>query len=409
MVNDNDALESQLACFLLAGGEGRRLLPLTKFRAKPSLPFGGNASLIDLTLLNCHRSGIRDVHILVQYCGESIMQGVKHNWRAVEQSRDMAISFRSGSSSPGGYRGTAHAVRHNLERMPLRRIRDVLILSGDHVYDMDYRIFLAWHRVCGADLTVAATDVPIADASRFGILRFDGDCRVTAFWEKPSAPEKLQWAANARLYASMGVYLFRAEALRAALAAQPSLRHDADFGRDVLPAMLSNARVFAFPFLDPSGHVGYWRDVGTLESYYRTQIETAGRRRQFQIRIPPDFPPSPLRRSFWDPLTGTVCGSDCRIEGDAIDSVIGAGACIARRARVQDAVLLENVVIEEGACVRRALIDRGARVPAGTIIDGETRAGAIPHAIRTLPGDVTVVSTDGGSQRIPLHRRPVTA
>ncbi len=398
-----------LACFILAGGEGRRLLPLTRFRAKPSMPFGGNASLIDLTLLNCHRSGIREVYVLVQYRYESIIRRVKLNWRAVEQRRDMAIFFRPALGSPGGYQGTAQAVWHNLELVHPSKVRDVLILSGDHVYDMDYRAFLARHRASEADLTVAATDVPPADASRFGILRFDGDCRVSSFWEKPAAPETLRRSRDAMLHASMGVYLFRAEALRAALAAQLSLRHDADFGRDVLPAMVPDARVFAFPFLDPSGNLGYWRDVGTLESYYRTQLETAGRRRQFQVRIPPDFPPSPLRRSFWNPLTGTVCGSDCRIEGEAIDSVIGAGAHIARHARVQDAVLLENVVIEEGARVRRALIDRGVRVPAGMIVDGDMHAGAVPHTIRPLPGEVAVVCANAGTRRMPLRRRPITA
>ncbi|HAK97630.1 MAG TPA: hypothetical protein DCM87_22220 [Planctomycetes bacterium] len=399
----------RLACFILAGGEGRRLLPLTRFRAKPSMPFGGNAGLIDLTLLNCHRSGIREAYVLVQYRYESIIRRVKLNWRSVEQRHDMAIFFRPALGSAGGYQGTAQAVWHNLELVHPSKVRDVLILSGDHVYDMDYRVFLAQHRASEADLTVAATDVPVADASRFGILEFDGDRRVTAFREKPSAPETLRCAGDSTLHASMGVYLFRAEALREALAAQLSLRHDADFGRDVLPAMVPDARVFAFPFLDPSGHLGYWRDVGTLESYYRTQLEAAGRRRRFQIRIPPDFPPSPLRRSFWNPLTGTVCGSDCRIEGEAIDSVIGAGARIAPHARVEEAVLLENVVVEEGACVRRAIIDRGVRVPSGMIVDGDTHAGAASCTAGALPREITVVCANGGLQRTPLRRRPVTA
>ena len=397
-----------LAFFILAGGEGQRLLPLTRFRAKPSIPFAGNAALIDLTLLNCHRSGVREIYILVQYRYESIVRRVKLNWRAVEQQRDMAIFFRPAPESAGGYRGTAQAVWHNLELVHPTKVRDVLILSGDHVYDMDYRAFLAQHRASEADLTVASTAVPVEEASRFGILQFDGGLRVTTFREKPAVPDTLRRAGCAMLHASMGVYLFRAEVLRKALAAQLSLRRDADFGRDVLPAMVPDARVFAFPYVDPSGHLGYWRDVGTLESYYQTQLETAGRRRRFQIRIPPDFPTSPLRRSFWDPLTGTVCGSDCRIEGEAVDSVIGAGARIAPHARVTEAVLLENVIVEGGACVRRVIVDRGVRIRAGTIIDGGTRAGAASWAGGALSREIAVISTDGASSRMPLRRRPVT-
>ncbi len=398
-----------LACFLLAGGEGRRLLPLTKHRAKPSMPFAGNACLLDLTLLNCLRSQVREVYALVQYHYESIVRRAHLAWHEIEQQRAMTIFFRPGLAGPGGYHGTAEAVWHNMEIVHPSKVRDVLILSGDHVYDMDYRSLLAFHRAREADLTVATTAVAIDQASRFGILRSDADGRITKFWEKPAAPETLLAGREKTLAASMGVYAFRAEALRVALAAALSQRHDADFGRDVLPAMVAGARVFAFPFADASGALGYWRDVGTLAAYYRAQLDTAGRRPRFHVRIPPDFPPSPLRRSFWNPVTGSVCGSSCEIVGDALRSVISAGARIARGARVEEAVLLENVVIEEGAYVRHALIDRGVTVPAGMIVDGDTHICAAGPGAFTLPDEVTVICAGGEKRYLPVRRRPVTA
>jgi glucose-1-phosphate adenylyltransferase len=398
-----------LACFLLAGGEGRRLLPLTKHRAKPSMPFAGNACLLDLTLLNCLRSGVREVYALVQHHYESIVRRVRLNWRAAEERGDMAVFFRPALRSPSGYHGTAEAVWHNLEIVHPSKIRDVLILSGDHVYDMDYRGFLAFHRACEADLTVATTAVPIADASRFGVLRYGGDGRVEEFWEKPPAPATLCSDGARTLPASMGVYAFRAEPLRRALAAALSRRHDADFGRDILPALVARGRVYAFPFADASGALGYWRDVGTLASYYRTQLDAAGPRRKFQLRIPPDFPSSPLRRSFWNPVTGTVCGSSCELEGDAVCSVLAAGAHIARGARVEESVLLENVVVEEGAYVRHALIDRGVTVPAGMVVDGDTHICAAQPGAFTMRNEVTVVCSSMEKRRAEARRRPVTA
>ncbi|MFQ5913796.1 MAG: glucose-1-phosphate adenylyltransferase family protein [Nitrospinota bacterium] len=351
--------------FLLAGGRGERLRPLTKSRAKPLLPFLGSHRLIDFTVFNCIRSWI--FRVLALTCNASIELDLSSQ-SSSKSSQEKLLETMDGEGwvknlEEPGYAGTADAVRQNLSKIT-RPIEEVLILAGDHVYDMDYRELLDFHRRKGAMVTVGGSEVDWAEAKRLGILESDSEGRVTAFREKPCDTEEPRRRAPKAL-ASMGIYVFDADFLSKVLRRVPGN----DFGHNVLPAVLDCRKVFAF---NPAGRGGEplpWKDVGTIDSYWDTQIEILKTEQKFRV------PPGPgegwlswrwAERTPRDRQSGSS-EIECLpplVHGQVFHSALSPGVVVTAGADVSDSVLLEGAIVERGARLRRAVVDRGAVVPA---------------------------------------------
>lgn len=329
----------------MAGGAGSRLSVLTVKRAKPAVPFGGKYRIIDFPLSNCVNSGLFDVMVLVQYRPHSLIQhiGAGGPW---DLNRDFTGGVRiytpyRGRYGADWYLGTADAVQQNFTFIKQGQPDQVLILSGDHIYAMDYDAMLTFHRDHQAEVTMASIRVPLAEASRFGILNIDKDYRVTAFVEKPAAPPSD--------LASMGVYVFDTAVLDRVLwedHQRPDSSHD--FGKDILPRMIAAGnRVFAFPYS------GYWVDVGTLDSYWRAHMD-----------LLQDKPPLDLNDRSWVIHTRTEERSPLRIVAGAVveNSLLCDGCLIEAGARVEHSVLSPGVIVRSGAVVREAVILTDAEI-----------------------------------------------
>ena len=368
---------------VLAGGRGTRLRDLTDGCAKPALPFAGRLKIIDFTLSNCLNSGIAQIGVLTQYEGQGIARHVMRNWSHLRAGSGTGIAVLPAwaAGGKGGYSGTADAVYQNLHQLRRMAPRLVLVLSGDHVYRMDYRRMLADHVARGADLTVGGVEVPLALASEFGIMRTDASGRVLQFDEKPTRPQPLPGSPDHAL-ASMGIYVFNAPFLYAELArdaADGASRHD--FGHDILPGLIARAHVHAHNFAGSSPHAGdqpaYWRDVGTLDAYWQANLDFAGPTPRIDLHdrqwpIGGQLQALPMA---WNAGNGERCGADlvdvllsdgCVIRDAVVRrSVLSPGVRVEPGARVEDSVLLPGAVVGREAVVRRAIVDAGCEVPDG--------------------------------------------
>jgi len=389
--------------FVLAGGHGNRLYPLTRGQAKPAISFGGSLCLLDLTLLNCLRSGVEEAILLVQYQTATLVERVRSGWSAVEDRGRFTVYFRPPLPTSSPYRGTADAVWRNLDCLSGAGDSDVLILAGDHVYDMDYRELVDYHRASAADLTIGVSPVPVEEARRFGVLACSRGGRVTAFREKPQrnlfaggselGPEFALRGRAEWVRASMGIYVFRADVLRQVLREGPGADNGTDFGREVIPAMIDRFRVFAFEFLDERGRPAYWRDVGTVKAYYDAQMDLLETPPSFRPRIPAALPPSRLTDVVWDPRTRVLASASSVLTGEVRSSVVSRGAAVEEGARVENAVLLEGSVVERDAKVVQAVVGQGARVLRGTTVAGEYWSSpqpAVGRIYRTFTGIAVV-------------------
>jgi len=374
---------------ILAGGEGSRLGVLTVKRTKPAVPFAGKYRIIDFTLSNCVNSNIFDVMILAQYRPHSLIEhiGAGGPWdlnRGFTGGVKIYSPFRARRPSDW-YRGTADAVWQNLSFVKTTRPDLALVLSGDHIYAMDYDPLVAFHQDHEADATLCTIQVSLEDASRFGILSVDPDYRAVRFEEKPRHPQ-----SN---LANMGVYLFNMEVLERLLR-DDSRRRDSshDFGRDILPRMVTEGyRLFAFPYS------GYWVDVGTLESYWQAHMDLLAsppsinlNDRRWVIHTLSEERPPALARSqveLRDSLlaNGTVLEAGARVER----SVLSPGVHVGQGASVRESVILTDTWIEEGAVVERAIVDKRVTI------------GARAHVGETLPTLAGNLVTIGKSSQIP--------
>jgi glucose-1-phosphate adenylyltransferase len=375
---------------ILAGGEGSRLSVLTDKRAKPAVPFAGKYRIIDFTLSNCVNSGIFDVMILTQYRPHSLNEhiGAGRPWdldRGFTGGVQIYQPFR-GRQDTDWYRGTADAIMQNLPFVERGEPDLVLVLSGDHIYKMDYASLIDFHAVKQADVTIATLDVSREEATRMGILSTDDDSRVTRFVEKPKDPPGST--------ASMGIYVFGRKVL-AQMLTEDAHRRDSshDFGKDILPRMVTEGfRVFAYPFQ------GYWVDVGTIEAYWQSQMD-----------LLKDPPPLDLNDRSWiihtrseerPPVVtregaeikdsmitdGCVVSPGARIE----KSVLSPGVSVGPSAIVRESVILTDTSIEAGARVERAVIDKAVR------IGRSARVGRVPK-----PGEGLGITTVGKNAHIP--------
>ena len=356
-------MPASVLTLILAGGEGERLSILSQVRAKPGVPFGGKYRIIDFTLSNVVNSGYTDVGILTQYAPRSLIDhiGVGRPWDLDRSRGGVALlpPYIGRGRPRDWYRGTADAVLQNLEFIEDRDPELVLILAGDHVYKMDYRPFVALHRERGAEATCAVRRVPMAEAHRFGILEVDADSRVTRFIEKPADPP-----SN---LVSMGVYVFSWPALRDLLSPER-----VDFGRDVLPWMVvTGRRVHAYEF------AGYWADVGTVESYWSTNLELVQERPAIDLYerswlvYTRSEERAPARIAAGAEVTASMISLGCIVEGRVERSVLSPGVRVAAGAVVRDSIVMFDTQIEAGAVLDRAIIDKdcwigpGARVGVG--------------------------------------------
>ena len=367
----------------MAGGSGTRLGNLTRWHAKPALTFGGQYRNIDFSLSNCVNSGIRQIGVATQYKSHSLIQHLQRGWQFFRPELGESLELWPAQQrlNQDWYAGTADAVFQNLDIMRDHAPEYVLVLAGDHIYKMDYEPMLRWHVHKKADVTVGCTEIPVRDASQFGIMEVDLRSHVRRFTEKPSAPKCVPGKLNSAL-ASMGIYVFKFSVLMDALLADSkNPRSDHDFGRDIIPLILNNGRVVAHEFRDSQGAQAYWRDVGTLNSYWSAHMDLLGTKPALNLHdddwpiwtYQPQLPPA----RFCSDLQGT-CGT-------ALDSIVSSG-CLVNGGLVRHSVLSPSVhvnscsVIDDSVVLPGAQIGRHCRlqkviVEAGCIVPDRLEVG----------------------------------
>ncbi len=357
--------KKECVAMLLAGGQGSRLGVLTEKIAKPAVSFGGKYRMIDFSLSNCVNSGIDTVGVLVQYkptllnsyLGTGAAWDLDANWGGVHILPPYA-------TQTGGewYEGTADAIYHNIDFIDGYDPEYVIILSGDHLYQMDYNLMLDFHKLMGAELTVAVKTVPWDEASRFGIMSVDDEMRITRFAEKPKNPE-----SN---LASMGIYIFTWSTLRKALLddhADPA--SDKDFGKNIIPKLLAaKSNLFAYQFS------GYWKDVGTIPSYYSTQMELLDENAEFRLHdtrmhILSNLNEHPSHFIGADAIIehSMVCNG-CEIYGEVVNSILSPGVIVEKGAVVRDSILLPESKVGSGAYVERTILNENASIAAAASV-----------------------------------------
>lgn len=371
---------------LLAGGAGERLHPLTRNNAKPAVPFGGTYRIIDFTLSNCINSNIRQVFVLAQYKALEMIRHLREGWSILppELGEFIEVITPMKRVHEDWYLGTADAVYQNIESIEAESPRHTLILSGDHIYKMNYQEMRDWHAKTGADVTIATIQISPGEAERFGIAQIGDHYRVIGFEEKPKHGNPTRSVFNPDMVsASMGIYLFRTEVLLEALrrdAEDPQSAHD--FGKNILPRLIDTHQVVAYDFRDLNDkRIRYWRDVGTLDAYYEANMDL--------VAVTPEFnlydTRWPVRtRLLQAPPAKFVFAQEGRRVGVAIDSIVSPG-CIVSGGRVvrsvlspgvrvnsfcdvEESILLHNVRVGRYCRIRRAIIDSGVRIPEGTQI-----------------------------------------
>lgn len=368
--------------FVLAGGAGERLHPLTRDRAKPAVVFGGKYRIIDFTLSNCVNSGIRRIFILPQYKSHSLIEHIRDAWSILNPELGEYVSNLSPQMrvSEEWYRGTADAVYQNLYHLRQVDADNVVILSADHIYKMDYGNFVRYHQAKKADVTVSSIEVDVGDAPRFGVIETRADSRVTGFEEKPDAPRPLPGNPD-RASVSMGVYVFKRDVLIDILM-KDAVRENSlhDFAHDIIPYMYPRYNVFVYKFgSGKNKDESYWRDIGTIDAYWRANMDLASVTPEFNLydlnwpirTYQGQYPPA--KTIFADEKTGRagkaldsiICGGVIISGGKVHGSVLSPGVRVNSYAEVSESILFHNVVIGGRAKVRRAIIDKGVRVPDG--------------------------------------------
>jgi glucose-1-phosphate adenylyltransferase len=367
---------------ILAGGKGERLYPLTQDRAKPAVPFGGIYRIIDFTLSNCLNSGIRRVDLLTQYKSLSLNRHIIQGWNIFNPHLDEFINLIPAQQRVGEdwYLGTADAIYQNVYVLQQDRPDLILILSGDHIYKMNYMEMVAYHLEKGADLTAAVIEMDKNLSRQFGVLQVSEEYRIIGFEEKPEVPKTIPGHPDLIL-ANMGVYVFNTEALvRRVIEDAKDSASQHDFGKNVIPAMVNHDRVYAYSFRDENKkQAKYWRDIGTLDAYYEASMDLVTVDPQFNLYdtqwpIRTYYPPLPPAKTVFEEYgTGrvgmaydSIVSSGCIISGGRVyRSILSPSVRIHSYSEVRDSILMEGVEIGRRARVKRAIIDKGVRVPEG--------------------------------------------
>ena len=377
---------------LLAGGQGSRLKVLTERTAKPAVPFGGKYRIIDFPLSNCVNSGIDTVGILTQYqpleLNEYIGNGQPWGLNKTHSCAQVLPPYERHDKKSGWYKGTANAIYQNIDFIERFDPDYVVILSGDHIYKMDYAAMVEYHEKHNASCTIAVRDVPLKEASRFGILNTNPDNSIYEFEEKPKKPKSTN--------ASMGIYVFNWSVLREALIAdEDDEKSSNDFGKNIIPNLLNAGhRMMAYPF------DGYWKDVGTIDSLWEANMELLGKNPEFAIRGDERtkiyarnnaFPSSYIDEDA--KIVGSFVAEGCEIYGTVRHSVISIGCTIGENALVEDSVVMPGVVIESGAIVRHAILGENSKVCKNAVVGGAYDEGEKKEISVTSKGAVVEANT----------------
>lgn len=377
---------------LLAGGQGSRLKVLTEMTAKPAVPYGGKYRIIDFPLSNCVNSGIDTVGILTQYqpleLNEYIGNGQPWGLNKTHSCAQVLPPYERHDKKSGWYKGTANAIYQNIDFIERFDPDYVVILSGDHIYKMDYNAMVEYHEQNNASCTIAVRDVPLSEASRFGILNTNPDGSIYEFEEKPAKPKSTN--------ASMGIYVFNWNVLREALIAdEADPKSSNDFGKNIIPGLLNAGhRMMAFPF------AGYWKDVGTIDSLWEANMELLGKNPAFNIRGDERSRiyarNNALPSSYIDRQASTqncFIAEGSEIYGTVRHSVISTGCHIGEGAVVEDSVVMPGVVIEAGAIVRHAILGENARICHNAVVGGVFTPGSKRQISVAAKGTVIASNT----------------
>ena len=391
----------RVLALILAGGKGERLYPLTRERGKPAVPFGGKYRIADFVLSNFVNSGIYALYVLVQYKAQSLIDHVRNAWRLGGLPDQFVLvvppQMRWGET---WYQGTADAVYQNLNLLLDFAPDLVAIFGADHIYRMDIGQMLAFHQAQRADVTVAALPVPVERASGFGVMVAEPDGRLVGFEEKPASPPPMPGDPS-RALASMGNYLFTREALVDALLEDARRSTNHDFGRTILPELVPHARVYAYNFLENAvpgiqshEEVGYWRDVGTIETYWQAHMDLLGRTPKLDLANP-QWPihtaayRGPSARVIVGTIEDSLLGEGCIVDDAVIRrSILGRGVRVLAGAEVEESVVMDHTTIGAGARLRRVIADRFNLIPDGARIGlepAEPRQGSADPGITVLP------------------------
>ena len=377
---------------LLAGGQGSRLKVLTEKTAKPAVPFGGKYRIIDFPLSNCVNSGIDTVGILTQYqpleLNEYIGNGQPWGLNKTHSCAQVLPPYERHDKKSGWYKGTANAIYQNIDFIERFHPDYVVILSGDHIYKMDYAAMVAYHEANEASCTIAVRDVPLEEASRFGILNTNPDNSIYEFEEKPKQPKSTN--------ASMGIYVFNWDVLRSALIAdEDDERSSNDFGKNIIPNLLrAGHKMMAYNF------DGYWKDVGTIDSLWEANMELLGKDPAFNIRGDERSKiyarNNALPSSYIDENAKTVnafIAEGCEVYGSVRHSIISTGCTVGENAVVEDSVVMPGVIIESGAIVRHAILGENSRVCRNAVVGGAFAANEKKQISVTAKGTVVQANT----------------
>ncbi len=405
---------------VLAGGRGTRLGQLTDWRAKPAVSFGGSYRIIDFTLSNCVNSGLRRIGVCTQYKAQSLIGHLQRAWTFLDGRFGEFVELLPAQQrlEPVWYQGTADAVHQNVDLLLRHGPQHVLVLAGDHVYKMDYEVMLAEHVESGAQATIACVEVPLAEASAFGVVEVDGDGWIRRFEEKPAQPRPMPGHPGTALV-SMGVYVFDAESLYAAVAldaATPGSEHD--FGRNVIPTLLNEgcqlrAHNFCASCVNMARGRPYWRDVGTIDAFWEANLELT--------RVVPDLnlydrewpiwtcqeqlPPAKFvfddehRRGI---APDSLVASGCIVSGTVVRrSLLSTNVRVDNAARIEDSVLLPDVEVGQGAVLLRTVVDKRCSIPPGLVVGIDAEADR--RRFHVTAGGVTLITPEMLGQRLHVH------
>jgi glucose-1-phosphate adenylyltransferase len=400
---------------ILAGGRGERLAPLTQNRAKPAVPFGGIYRIIDFTLSNCINSGLRRIAVLVQYRSLLLQQHLHDGWNFLSRAVDEFIEPVPPQQrvSDLWYQGTADAIFQNLYLIERLRPKLVLVLSGDHIYKMDYAAMLNFHMAKGAALTVATIEVDKEESPSFGILEVDAEDRIIGFEEKPRKDPKTIPGRPSKCLASMGVYVFDTATLFEVLEGDATNKASShDFGKNIIPGMIATHPLFSYNFRDENKAAAkYWRDVGTLDAYFQASMDLVQVTPELNLydrewpihTAQPQAPPPKFvfAQAYEGGRMGVALDSlvapGCIISGGRVQSsILSPWVRVNSYARVERSILLEGVEIGRHCRIRNAIIDKNVRLPEGTVIGYDIESDRARCAVS--PGGIAVLSERSGEE-----------